>query len=80
MGLSLTTNLIGSGGGSDANFIHTQAIASISWTINHGLGKYPSVVIIDNFNNAMIADIQYTSINNVTITFAAPSTGKAIFN
>lgn len=81
MGLSLIPSFsIGGSGVPDANFVWTQTIPSATWTIAHNLNKYPSVVIIDDLNNLIIADVQFTDTNNVIITFALDSTGKAIFN
>ena len=66
--------------GSDANFLHTQAVASAAWVVVHGLGKYPSTTILDSSDNQVYADVHHDSINQVTVTFLVPETGKASFN
>jgi hypothetical protein len=65
---------------SDKNYIHTQAIASILWTVNHNLGKYPSVRIKDETGHSIIGDIVDISINQLTIGFTIAKLGVAIIN
>jgi hypothetical protein len=64
----------------DKHFVHTQNSSSNSWSITHGLNKYPSVSIIDSGNNIVVGDIEYTSLNTITIRFNASFSGKAYLN
>lgn len=64
----------------DKHFVHTQNSASSSWSITHGLNKYPSVSIIDSGNNIVVGDIEYTSLNTLTLRFSASFSGKAYLN
>lgn len=57
----------------DRNFINAS-----SWIIDHNLNKYPQVTIIDDDGNLVDADILYNTLNQVTITFAIPRSGKAV--
>jgi len=64
------------GGGS---YTHTQNTASAVWTIPHNLGQqFVDVQIIDNAGITSTADIAYTGIDVITITFSVPMTGTAI--
>lgn len=64
----------------DKNYVHTQAIASTVWEINHGLGKCPSVTVVDSAENVVVGDVVYIDKNNVRIIFTAGFSGKAYFN
>lgn len=64
----------------DAHYEHIQALASTTWVINHGLGKYPSVTIVDSGGNTWITDIEYNSVNQCTARFKAAFGGKAYCN
>ena len=50
------------------------------WQIQHNLGKFPSVSIVDTSGNMIYAEIQYNDLNNITITFASSVAGKAHIN
>lgn len=69
-----------SGGGDDANYVFTQASASDTWLVTHNLGKFPSVTVIDSGDRVLIPDVIYDDLNNVRVGFAAPTSGKAVFN
>jgi hypothetical protein len=64
----------------DARYTFTQAVPSASWSVTHGLDKFPSVDVVDTSGNVVEGDIQYIDSNNVTITFSASFAGKAYFN
>ena len=64
----------------DANFVHTQSSSSSTWVINHNLGKYCSVIVVDDNDDVIIGEIHYNSVNQVTLTFTASFTGKAYIN
>ena len=68
------------GNGGDLNFIHNQGVASASWSITHGLNKFPSVTVIDSANRVVVGQIEFISINALTITFTASFSGKAYLN
>jgi hypothetical protein len=65
---------------SDKNYIHTQAIASNSWTVNHNLDKFPSVTVVDSNDRKMTGSVQYIDVDNVTISFEFALTGKVYCN
>jgi hypothetical protein len=60
-----------------ASFSFTQAAPSSIWTIAHNLGFNPNVTAVDAALNTIEGDIQYNSINELTITFSAEVYGTA---
>lgn len=64
----------------DKNYVFTQATNANPWVVNHGLNKYPSVSVVNNANITVYGEVEYDSLNQVTITFADPTNGKAYFN
>lgn len=68
------------GGGGDFNFVYTQAIASAFWSVTHSAGKFPSVTIVDSGGTEIDAQVDHIDANNLTITFASSTTGKAYIN
>jgi len=71
----------------DKNILHTQSSASNSWTVNHNMGKYPSVSIVECDPTAnevdgdlVIGEVTYNSINQLTIKFASDIRGVAYIN
>lgn len=71
---SQTINFVLPTGGS---YIHTQSTSSSTWTINHNLGYYPAVSVVDSGGNVVIGDVNYISINAVSVSFNASFGGKA---
>lgn len=67
-------------GTADKNFVFTQATNSSTWVVNHGLNKFPSVSVVNNANITVYGEVEYDSLNQVTITFHSPTNGKAYFN
>ena len=67
-------------GAYDANYVHTQLAAAASWSVTHGLNKYPAVEVVDTGNNVVIPDVRYLDTNSVLLTFGSPTSGKAVFN
>ncbi len=74
------------GGGSGRTFTHHQNNSATTWTVNHNLGKFPSVSLkfssSDNIytNVGAFAGITYTDANTITITLAAAESGYAYLN
>lgn len=64
----------------DKNYVHTQSVPSLTWSVIHNLNKYPSVVIKDSSNEEIEGMIIHTSINQTVIIFNAVFSGQAIFN
>jgi len=64
----------------DKNFIFVQAVPSAVWTVVHNLNKYPSVSVVNSSNNLGYGEVDYISLNELTITFSAAFAGKAFLN
>jgi len=62
------------------NYVHDQQTASASWIVVHNMGKKPSVSIVDTADDEVIGKVTYNSNNQLTITFSAPTSGKAYLN
>jgi len=57
-----------------------QAQAANPWVITHGLGKFPSVTVVNRNNVEVQAKVTHNNDNQVTITFSGATAGKAYFN
>lgn len=66
--------------GGDAHYTHTQSTPSSTWSIEHNLGKKASVTVVDSADSVVYGDIEYTDLNNLTITFNGAFSGKAYLN
>lgn len=58
-------------------YTHIQDVASTTWTINHNLGRYPQVTIVDSGGNEVVGDLLYNDQYTVTATFGAAFGGRA---
>lgn len=61
-------------------YTHIQDSPSSLWLIGHNLGMFPNVTTVDTLDREVEADVQYIDANNLTVAFAAPSTGKAFLS
>lgn len=61
-------------------YVHSQMVASQSWDIEHGLGCYPSVSIVDTGGSVVIGEVQYVSNTRIIVNFSAVFSGKAYLN
>ena len=61
-------------------FEFQQAVAATTWNIQHNLGKFPSVSVINNNNVVINGEVTYIDNNNVQLNFSAGFTGKAYLN
>lgn len=57
--------------------LHTQSFASASWYVVHGLGRYPSVAVVDGTGAQVQANVTHHSLNELSVSFARPETGAA---
>lgn len=64
----------------DKTFVHTQLSASKEWLVNHNLGKFPSVTVVDSAQTVVIGEVTYIDSNNLKITFSAEFGGTAYLN
>ena len=59
---------------------HVQTTPSSTWTINHNLGFYPSVELLDSQNREMDGNIIHISVNSLTVSLNVPTSGRARLN
>ena len=64
----------------DKTFVYNQAVPATTWTVQHGLNKFPSITVVDSAKTVVIGDYIYVDNNNVILEFSAPFAGKAYFN
>lgn len=64
----------------DKNYVHTQGALAATWTVVHNLGKYGAVEVVDSGGSVIIPNVHYDSVNQVTLTFSAATSGKAYVN
>jgi len=57
--------------------VHTQGTASTTWTINHSLGGYPSVMVVDSAKTVVYGEINYVSTSQVVVNFSSAFSGSA---
>lgn len=58
-------------------YVHTQAVASNVWTINHNLNGEPTAVVLDSAGTQCEGTFSYPSKNQMVITFTSAFTGTA---
>jgi hypothetical protein len=61
-------------------YVHDQQVASATWVVTHNLNKFASINIVDTANEEVVGDVAYNSLNQITINFTAPISGKAYIN
>lgn len=64
----------------DKTFVFEQGVVSVTWEIEHNLGKKPSVTVVDTADNVIYPAVQYIDDNNCVVTFNAATKGKAYLN
>jgi hypothetical protein len=61
-------------------YVHTQNTPASSWVIDHNLGFFPNITVVDSsfpVPNQAEGNIVYNNLNRVTIDFSAAFAGKA---
>lgn len=57
--------------------VHTQGTPTTTWTINHALGGYPSVMVVDSAKTVVYGEINYVSTTQIVVNFSAAFSGYA---
>jgi len=70
----------GDDGISFASEVFIQSTPADVWTYNHNKGYYPSISVLDLFDRVVNAEIIHNSINQISVFFNIPYTGKIIIN
>ena len=66
-----------------SGYVHVQEAPSATWTIQHNLGKYPSVSTYTTSSGSpqrIVGDVDHVDENNVTVTFSMIVSGVAYLN
>ena len=61
-------------------FVFEQAAPATVWNIQHNLGKFPSVSVVNNNDIVINGEVTYIDNNNVQLNFSAGFSGKAYLN
>lgn len=67
-------------GAQDKDFTFFQNSGAATWTINHNLNKFPSVMITTAAGEQVLADVDHTNKNTLTIAFSGSISGYAYLN
>ena len=62
---------------SGASYLHTQSTLATAWTINHNLGKRPSIEARNELGAVIEGDVTHNSINVAAIAFSIAIAGEA---
>lgn len=58
-------------------YVHQQSTPATTWTINHNMGKYPTVELFNSGMQEIDADISHPSVNQTVITLNPATAGQA---
>jgi len=61
-------------------FVFNQNTVATTWNIQHNLGKFPSITVIDTGDTVVAGEYTYIDNNNVQLNFSAGFAGKAYLN
>lgn len=64
----------------DKNYLHDQMAPAASWYVNHNLGKYPSVTVLDSAKTEVEGAVEHLSINSLVVSFTNAFAGSATCN
>lgn len=62
---------------SEISYVHNQPIASTTWTINHNLGFYPNITVVDSSGNVVEGSYSYPNETTIIASFSGAFSGKA---
>ena len=63
--------------GADLTYTHTQSTPSAAWTINHNLGEFLNISVVDSSGNQVEGAVTFQDANTIQIAFAGAFSGKA---
>ena len=58
-------------------YLHTQASAATTWTINHNLGFRPTVELLDSGSQEIDGAISHPTVNQTVVTLNPATAGLA---
>lgn len=68
---------LGLNAGNSRRYVHDQSSPSDEWTINHTLGGYPSIMVVDSAKTVVIGQVTYNSTSQVVVNFSSAFSGYA---
>jgi hypothetical protein len=60
-----------------AQYVHQQDTPLEVWQIDHNLGGYPAVAVVDSANRVGFGEVTYLDVNRLTVAFSAGFSGRA---
>lgn len=60
-------------------YVHANT-SNNSWTVNHNLGKYPSVTVISKSGVEIFGELSFTDVNTIQLDFSEAVEGNAYLN
>jgi hypothetical protein len=67
-------------GADDKYYAHSQILPASTWTVTHGLGKFPSVTVVNSAGDEVVGDVNHVSNNQCVLTFTTAFSGNAYLN
>lgn len=61
-------------------YLHTQGVALATWEINHNLGYYPNVSVVDSADRLVFTSIEYLNQNTLRVLASGAFSGKAFLS
>ena len=74
---TVVATTVGPQGPAGVGYLHQQASASTTWTINHNLGFRPAVELFDAGSQEIEGEVSHPTINQAIITLFPATTGTA---
>ncbi len=76
--ITIVPYLKGDPGDAAAQFVHTQSVASATWTVNHNKGVRPLVAVFSPGWVEIEASIVHTTLNQVVVSLNTAQTGFVV--
>lgn len=64
-------------GAAQSTYVHSQPVAAMVWTIDHGLGFWPDVIVFDASGSEVKGAAANPTTSRTTLTFSVPIAGTA---
>jgi hypothetical protein len=61
-------------------YIHNQIAPASEWIINHNLGRYPSVAVVDSGGTLVFGSVKYIDENIIKVSFCSAFSGRCFLN
>lgn len=71
------TGATGAPGAASSTFMHVQNAPATTWEVQHDLGFYPSVQIIDSGGSVHFGSVTHIDLNSLEVTFSSAFSGTA---